>query len=289
MTALRRAVGALDATMLNVGVMVGSAVFLTASDVARALPHPLLQLAAWLVAALFSLAGALTIAELGAALPDAGGLYVYLRRAFGPFWGFLYGWSLFAVIQTAAIAAVAVAFASYCGHFVPLSPRSVQLLATVAIVGFTCLNILGVREGVVTQNIVTFAKIAVVLGLVVLAFGGRAGSWTNLIAHTVDRPVGLVAVAASLIGPLAAFDGWITISYMGGEVKRPERNLPFAAFASVAIVAALYLGLNAAYLIVLGSAGVAGSPLVARSEEHTSELQSRFDLVCRLLLEKKNE
>src|SRR2546421_7384694 len=176
MTALRRTLGALDATMLNVGVMVGSAVFLTASDVARALPHPLLQLAAWLVAALFSLAGALTIAELGAALPDAGGLYVYLRRAFGPFWGFLYGWSLFAVIQTAAIAAVAVAFASYCGHFVPLSPRSVQLLATVAIVGFTCLNIVGVREGIVTQNIVTFAKIAVVLGLVVLAFGGRAGS-----------------------------------------------------------------------------------------------------------------
>src|SRR5205823_13584135 len=142
-------------------------------------------------------------------------------------------------------------------------PRSVQLLATVAIVGFTCLNILGVREGVVTQNIVTFAKIAVVLGLVVLAFGGRAGSWTNLIAHTVDRPVGLVAVAASLIGPLAAFDGWITISYMGGEVKRPERNLPFAAFASVAIVAALYLALNASYLVVLGSSRVADSPLVA--------------------------
>src|SRR5207302_157397 len=177
--------------------------------------------------------------------------------------GFLYGWSLFAVIQTAAIAAVAVAFASYCGHFLPLSPRAVQLLATAAIVGFTALNLLGVREGVVTQNLVTFAKIAVVLGLVVLAFGGRAGSWSSLMVPSVDRPVGLLAVAASLIGPLAAFDGWITISYMGGEVKRPERNLPLAAFASVAIVAALYLGLNAAYLIVLGSAGVAGSPLVA--------------------------
>src|SRR5207237_6432147 len=117
MPGLRRALGPLDATMINVGVMVGSVVFLTASDVARALPHPLLQLGAWVVAALFSLAGALTIAELGASMPEAGGLYVYLRRAFGPFWGFLYGWSLFAVIQTAAIAAVAVAFASYCGHF----------------------------------------------------------------------------------------------------------------------------------------------------------------------------
>jgi APA family basic amino acid/polyamine antiporter len=263
MTGLRRALGALDATMINVGVMVGSAVFLTASDVARALPHPLLQLGAWVVAALFSLAGALTIAELGASMPEAGGLYVYLRRAFGPFWGFLYGWSLFAVIQTAAIAAVAVAFASYCGHFVPLSPRDVQLVATAAIVAFTALNILGVREGVVTQNLVTFAKIAVVLGLVVLAFRGRAGSWNNLTVPSADRPVGLVAVAASLIGPLAAFDGWITISYMGGEVKRPERNLPLAALASVAIVAALYLALNAAYLIVLGSSAVAASPLVA--------------------------
>ncbi|HWE26052.1 MAG TPA: amino acid permease [Myxococcales bacterium] len=263
MAGLRRALGALDATMVNVGVMIGSAVFLVASDVARSLPDPLLQLGAWVVAALFSLAGALTIAELGAAMPEAGGLYVYLRRAFGPFWGFLYGWSLFAVIQTAAIAAVAVAFASYCGHFVPLSAGGIQLVATTAIVFFTCLNILGIREGVVTQNIVTFAKIAVVLGVVVLAFVGGAGSWSNLAAPPSDRPIGLVAVAASLIGPLAAYDGWITISYMGGEVKRPERNLPIAALASVAIVAALYLALNAAYLIVLGPGRVAASQLVA--------------------------
>src|SRR5205807_4714826 len=107
------------------------------------------------------------------------------------------------------------------------------------------------------------AKIAIVLGLIALAFGGHTGSWTNLAASSAAHPVGFVAVAASLIGPLAAFDGWITISYMGGEVKRPERSLPLAAFASVAIVAALYLALNAAYLIVLGSGRVADSQLVA--------------------------
>src|SRR5256885_17131866 len=123
MTELRRALGLLDATMVNAGVMIGSAVFLTASDVARVFPHPLAQLGAWAVAALFSLAGALTIAELSAALPEAGGLSVYLDRAFGPFWGFFYGWALFVVIQTASIAAVAVGFASYFGHFVPLSRR----------------------------------------------------------------------------------------------------------------------------------------------------------------------
>jgi APA family basic amino acid/polyamine antiporter len=249
--------------MVNVGVMIGSAVFLTASDVARAFPHPALQLATWVVAGLFSLAGALTIAELGAALPEAGGLYVYLRQAFGPFWGFLYGWALFAVIQTAAIAAVAVAFASYAGHFVHLSPAASQLVAVFAIVALTFVNVLGVREGVVTQNVVTFAKMAVVLGLVVLAFSGRAGSWSNLATAAPVRTGGLAALGAALVGPLFAFDGWITLSYMGGEVKAPARNIPLAALASVAIVAALYLGLNGAYLFVLGSRGVAESPLVA--------------------------
>src|SRR5437764_6306262 len=129
MTALRRALGALDATMLNVGVMVGSAVFLTASDVARALPHPLLQLAAWLVAALFSLAGALTIAELGAALPQAGGMYVYLAEAYGPLWGFLYGWAECTVILGAGNAAVAVLLAEYLGHFLPFGKLGLQLVA----------------------------------------------------------------------------------------------------------------------------------------------------------------
>ena len=261
MTELRRSLGLLDATMVNVGVMVGSAVFLTASDVARALPHPLLQLAVWVVAALFSLAGALTIAELGAAFPRAGGLCVYLREAFGPFWGFLYGWALLAVIQTAAIAAVAVAFASYGGHFLPLSPRGAELVAVGAIAALTAVNVLGVREGVWTQNAVTFAKLAVIAGLVVLAFAGSAGSASNLVAPA--GPAVLAGVGAALIGPLFAFDGWITTSYIGGEVKRPERNLPLAALFSVGIVTALYLALNGAYLFVLGSDKVAASRLVA--------------------------
>src|SRR5262249_20625842 len=148
-----------DATMINVGVMVGSAVFLTAGDVARSLPHPLLQLATWGVAALFSLAGALTIAELGAAMPRAGGLYVYLREAFGPPLGFFYGWALFVVIQTAAIAAVAMAFAAYLGHFVPHSARGDELVASLAVAALSALNVLGVREGVITQNVFTVAKL----------------------------------------------------------------------------------------------------------------------------------
>src|SRR3954467_15041569 len=217
MAELRRALGLLDATMVNVGVMIGSTVFLTASDVARVFPHPLGQLGAWAVAALFSLAGALTIAELSAALPEAGGLSVYLDRAFGRFWGFFYGWALFVVIQTASIAAVAVAFASYFGHFVPLSPHGAEALAICAIGALTLVNALGVREGIVTQNVMTFAKMAVIVGLVVLAFAGRAGSLANLARPSAVPAASVAAMGAALVGPLFAFDGWITISYMGGE------------------------------------------------------------------------
>jgi len=263
---LRRSLGPFDATMVNVGVMVGSAVFLTAGEVARAVPHPALQLAAWGVAALFSLAGALTIAELGAAFPRAGGLYVYLHEAFGPAWGFFYGWALFVVIQTASIAAVAVAFATYCGHFLPLPPRAGQLLAVAVIAAVTGLNVLGVREGVVTQNVVTVAKLALMLGLVLLAFLGRAGRVENLVAApaglTSSAPGLLALLGGALIGPLFAFDGWITTSYVGSEIKDPQRNVPLVALASVGIVAVLYLGINAAYLYVLGSRAVAAAPLV---------------------------
>jgi APA family basic amino acid/polyamine antiporter len=212
------------------------------------------------VAALFSLAGALTIAELGAALPQAGGLCVYLREAFGPFWGFLYGWALFVVIQTAAIAAVGVAFASYLGHFLPLSPLAAQLVACAAVLMLTAVNVLGVRQGVLTQNIATFAKLAVIAGLIVLAFarGEHAVS-----AEAPAASLSLATLGAAAIGPLFAFDGWITVSYIGGEVKDPGRNLPLAALLSIGIVTVLYLALNGAYLHVLGSQGVAASPLVA--------------------------
>jgi basic amino acid/polyamine antiporter, APA family len=262
---LRRSLGLLDATMVNVGVMIGSSIFMIAGEVSRLLPHPLWQLAAWVVAGLFSLAGALTMAELGTSMPRAGGLYVYLREAFGPAWGFFYGWALFVVIQTAAIAAVAVAFASYCGHFVPLTGHAPQALAAVTIGAITGLNVLGVREGVLTQNIVTSIKLALTAGLVVLAFTLRSqGGVHNLVSAPAGAGgFGLAAFGAALIGPLFAFDGWITTSYIGGELQRPTRTLPLAAVLSVVIVAVIYLGLNAAYLYVLGPAGVAGSRLVA--------------------------
>lgn len=271
MASLRRSLGLFDATMVNVGVMIGATIFLTAADVARLLPHPLLQLAAWVVAALFSLSGALTMAELGASLPRAGGLYVYLGEAFGPAWGFLYGWALFVVIQTAAIAAVAVAFASYASHFVPLGPAARELCAALTVGLITAINVLGVRTGVITQNVVTLCKVGLMIGLLALALflgGADARNLTDARAPIVAANVGWGAFGAALIGPLFAFDGWISTSYMAGELAQPTRTLPRAAFASVVLVAILYFAVNATYLAVLGASGVATSKLVAAETAH---------------------
>ncbi len=262
---LRRSLGLFDATMINVGTIVASGIFLVPMAVAQTLDSAPLNLAVWVVATLFSLLGALTIAELGASLPQAGGLFVYLKEAYGPIWGFFYGWTLFIVIQTGSIAAVAVAFATYLSHFVPLGGLGVKLGAVACIAILTTINVLGVREGVWTQNIVTVAKILVIGGLLAIAFAAPTGSWSNLAAAGTASfvPGTVVAFGAALIGPLWAFDGWIHTSYVGGEIKNPGRNLPLSTIYSVLIVGAIYLLLNAAYLFVLRVDGVARAPLVA--------------------------
>lgn len=261
---LPRTLGLFDSTMINVGTMIGTGIFLVPAIVAQYLETPVLNLAVWVVATIVSLLGALTIAELGASLPKAGGLFVYLTEAYGAIWGFFYGWALFIVIQTGSIAAVAVAFATYLGTFVALGDLGVKLVAVIAIAALTGVNILGVREGAWTQNIVTVAKIAVIGGLLAIAFSAPTGAWSNLVAGGSSlAPATAVAFGIALIGPLWAFDGWIQTSYVGGEIRNPGRFLPIATIASVVIVGIVYLLLNAAYLYVLGVQGTARSPLVA--------------------------
>src|SRR5262249_2436088 len=238
------------------------------SPIAQRLASPPLQLFVWLVGAAFSLAGALTIAELGAALPRAGGMFVYLSEAYGPLWGFLYGWAECTVILGAGNAAVAVLFAAYLGHFVPLGPLGIRLCAVGCIGGLTLLNVLGVREGVFAQNLMTLAKMGLCAALAAVAVGSRVGAWSHLAPTRagVAAGAGMVsssAFAAALLQPLWSFDGWVYAGCVGSEIKRPGRNLPLATIGSVLIVTALYLALNAAYLFVLGTGGVARSSLVA--------------------------
>ena len=262
---LRRELGLLDATMINVGTMVASAIFIVPSAIAAGFLSSAPSLLVWVIGGLVSMAGALCMAELGAAMPEAGGQYVYLQRAYSPAVGFLYGWAAFLVINTASIAAIAVGFATYLGFFIPLSPTGVKLAAIGSIVILTLINCLGLRVGALTQNVLTVLKmgsLAAIILLGLLLSGGSMANWAPL------WPAGGVASVAVQIGPalvavLWAYDGWIESTYVGSEIKRPERNLPLSIVLSVVIVTALYVLVVGAYTYLLSPGTMAASPLVA--------------------------
>ncbi len=265
MAELRRELGLLDSTLLNVGTILASGIFLVPASIALQLDSSFLNLAVWVVAGVFSLFGALILAELGAAMPEAGGIFVFLKEAFSPIWGFLYGWSLFWVIQTGAIAAVAVFFATYLGYFVPLGAWGIKLVAILSILGLSALNYRGVRLGATTQNALTFAKLAIVLGLLALCFAPGVSKAENFQPLFPQQwPGGLLgSFSLALVAALWCYDGWVDVTYVGGEVKDPGRTMPRAIILSMVIILAIYLALNLAYISVLSVRHMAGSPLVA--------------------------
>ncbi len=260
---LRRSLTAFDATLLNVGTMLGSGIFLTPAAIAAGLAASGLHLVVWVAGGLFSVLGALTLSELGAMMPEAGGIYVYLERAYGRIWGFLYGWALFLAIQCGSIAAISVAAATYLGYFVPLGTAGTRMVAVAIVLGLTWVNARGVRQGAFTQNLLTTAKIGAV-GLLV-AVSLRSADVANLDpilpsgpALPLLAPLGLALVAA-----LWCYDGWIHTCYVAGELRNPGRSLPLAAILSTLVVIVLYAGLNLAFLLVLGVDRMAQSSLVA--------------------------
>ncbi|MGH7673150.1 MAG: APC family permease [Gemmatimonadales bacterium] len=265
MTELKRELGLLDTTMLNVGTMIASAIFIVPATVAAQVPGSVLMILVWVVGGVVSLLGALSVAELGAAYPEAGGQYAYLREAYGPVWGFLYGWAGFAVINPASIAAIAVGFASYIGFFAPLSPGGVKAIAVLSIAALTALNCLGLRPGATTQNVLTLLKMGALAALVAAAFVLPGGSVANLQpawpAGTPGQWIGPFGVA--MVAVLWAYDGWIETTYVGSEIRDPGRNLPRSIILSTLIVIAFYVLASAAYSYVLPPARMAGSALVA--------------------------
>ena len=262
---LQPQLGLLDATMINVGTMVGSSIFIVPAAIAGAFTGSLPTVAVWIVGGLVSMFGALCVAELGAAMPRAGGQYVYLQRAFGPLWGYLYGWGAAVIINPAAIAFVAVGFATYLGYFLPLDAWGVKLVAVASILLLSGLNLFGLRTGAVTQNVLTLLKIGAVAALVLAGLLLPGGSAVNL------EPLWPRESAVSLIGPfgvamvavLGAYDGWIEITYVGSEMKTPGRDMPRSIVLSTLIVTLLYVGMSSAVLWVLGREATAGSDLVA--------------------------
>ena len=250
--------------------MIGSGVFIVAADISRQVQSPGLLIMTWVVTAVLTLIAALSYGELAAAMPHAGGQYVYLREAFGPMYGFLYGWTLFMVIQTGTIAAVAVAFAKYAGVFVPwISAQNylvgsgkvgltTQQLVAIAIIAFlTAVNTRGIRTGAMVQNVFTFAKVAALLGLVLCGFlVGRNAEAVASNFHGFMRnadwsftTIRLVGVA--MVGALFSSDAWNNVTFTAGEVRNPRRNLPLSLALGVLIVSALYIASQFVYLNVL--------------------------------------
>jgi APA family basic amino acid/polyamine antiporter len=262
---LKRQLTLFDATMINVGTMIASAIFIVPASIAAGLQTSVLTVGVWILGGLVSLLGALCVAELGAAYPRAGGQFVYLREAYGPLWGFLYGWAAALVVNPASIAAIAVGFATYLGFFVPLSGFAIQVVAAASILVLTGLNVVGVPPGVLTQNVLTSLKIAALLAIVALGLTLPGGEVANLTATASDRSLAALAgpLGVAMVAVLWAYDGWIEITYVGGEVVAPERNLPRSIVLSTAVVMALYTLANVAYVYVLAPAKMAASPLVA--------------------------
>ena len=264
MTELRRELTLLDATMINVGTMIASAIFIVPAAVAASLPNPSLMLLVWVAGGAVSLLGALCVAELGAALPEAGGLFVYLTRAFGPVWGFLYAWTAALIINPASVAAIAVGFATYVGFFTPLGTAGIKVVAVASIVALTAVNCLGLKLGARVQNVLTLLKIGALGALIVSALvmpGGSVEHFRPLLpAVGVAGLAGAFSVA--MVAVLWAYDGWIEITYVGSEVRDPGRNLPRSIVISVFLVVGIYALTNVAYVYVLPLDRMAQSALV---------------------------
>ncbi|MFN0157342.1 MAG: APC family permease [Bacteroidota bacterium] len=262
---LRRELTLLDSTMVNVGTMIGSGIFLVPATIALYLNSSGLILLVWVFGGIVSLLGALSIAELGAAMPRAGGIYVYLREAYGPIWGFLYGWTAFAVTNTASIAAIAVGFATYLGYFVPLDATSTTVVAVVSIVGLTALNCLGLKLGAWIQNIFTISKLGAFVALLVCSLILPGGSTGNFLPFLPTEPFTNMfgAFGLALVAVLWSYDGWIEVTFVAGEVQNPARNVPRSIIYSTAIVILVYAAVNVVYLYILSPQTMAASTLVA--------------------------
>jgi APA family basic amino acid/polyamine antiporter len=271
--------------MMMIGIVIGSGIFLTSGIMADSLPSPALLLLAWLVGGIVTLAGALTFAELGAAMPEAGGQYVYLREAYGPLSGFLFGWILFLVSMGGSIAALAVGFAEFVGYFFPsLSTQSTvlslpfhtitagQLVAVGVILLLSAFNYIGVGYGKLIQNVFTAVKIGAIAAFILLGlYVGRTAS-----IDLALRPPGmsvsqlLIGFGLAIIAVSWAFDGWHNITYISGEIENPKRNLPIALVAGTLTITALYLLVNVVYLLALPIGAMAG--VVRIAERASSEL-----------------
>ena len=273
----KRGLGLMDCAMLIMGSMIGSGIFITSAQIARDVKTPGMLLLSWGVAGIITILGALSYGELAAAMPKAGGQYIYLKEAYNKLVAFLYGWTLFAVIQTGTIAAVAVGFAKFSGIFFPSVSAKVllidigfikistqQLLAITVILLLTFSNFRSVRTGALVQNFFTIIKITSLLGMIALGFyfgfNGK-GDWGHFSPSFPDiinlSTIGIFG--AALVGSLFSADAWNNITFTAGEVERPQRNIPLALIIGTGTVLSIYFLANVMYLYVLPIGKIQGA------------------------------
>lgn len=286
MSELKRSLNLFDTIMIVSGSMIGSGIFIVSADMMRVLGSPFWVLICWLISGVITLFAALSYGELAGMMPKAGGQFIYIQRAYGKLTAFVYGWTVFTVIQTGVIAAVAVAFARFVGVFIPFfdeqhillqigkfSISTTQVLGVCSVLFLTYINTLGINNGKIIQRVFTSAKLLALLGLIAIGFfvGYKAGYWhANMQLRfsgsgDINFPNGpdvyenhlalLTALGVALIGSLFSSDAWNNVTFIAGEVKEPQKNIPLGLLIGVLIVTVLYILANVAYFMLLPALG----------------------------------
>ena len=291
-TSFKPTLGLFDSTMIVAGSMIGSGIFIVSADITRNVGSAGWLIAVWLITGFMTLTAALSYGELSAMFPKAGGQYVYLKEAFNPLAGFLYGWSFFTVIQTATIAAVGVAFSKFAGYFIPslelkdaniimqigsFKIYTAQLVSIALIIFLTYINTKGVKGGKLIQTSFTVIKLLSLFGLIGFGFllaakseiwnANWSGAWEMTTRNAEGQIIGgvtgsaiLGAIAASMVGSIFSSDAWNNVTFIAGEIKNPKRNIGLALFFGTMIVTVIYVATNLMYVSVLPMHGIANAP-----------------------------
>lgn len=293
-TSLQRSLTLFDSTMIVMGSMIGSGIFIVTASVAKQVGSPAFILLTWVLTGILTIIAALSYGELAGMMPKAGGQYVYLREAYSPLIGFLFGWTTFLVIETGLIAAVAIAFAKFTAVLIPYfneqnvlfqaggyTLTTTQMLALAVIIFLTLINIQGIKTGKWVQNIFTITKVGALLGLIILGLLRGWGSdalqvnlsqfWQPFKTSTIDGKISnlslwdgnwvnssqilLSALGLAMIGPIFSSSAWNTITYTAGEIKEPEKNIPLSLFLGTLLVSILYISANFVYIMLLPATG----------------------------------
>jgi APA family basic amino acid/polyamine antiporter len=245
--------------MIAIGSTIGSGIFLTPTSIARSIPDPVQILLAWTVGGITALSGALTFAELSALMPGAGGVYVYLSKAYGSLWGFLFGWAYLLVVNTGGIAALSIAFATYFAYIVPLDAAMIPLIAVAGLAVVTVVNVFGVKFGGIFADLFTGGKLLAIIGVIVVGTFWGHGIQPAAAAGSFR----IEAFGLAMIGILWSYGGWQHATFAAAEAKNPRRTIPKAMIIGAGTVVLLYLLTNVAYLRLLSTNEIAASSGVA--------------------------